>query len=43
MQDISVSTSAELRELLFADSWNEELGGFRSNFAFRGRWDARGT
>jgi hypothetical protein len=26
----------QLHELLFADSWNEELGLFRSNFAFRG-------
>jgi hypothetical protein len=26
----------ELNELLFADSWNDELGVFRSTFAFRG-------
>jgi hypothetical protein len=30
----------ELHELLFADSWNEHLGLFRSNFAFRGLSDA---
>jgi FRG domain len=30
----------ELHELLFADSWNEELGLHRSNFAYRGRSDA---
>jgi hypothetical protein len=29
-----------LQEELFADSWNEELGLHRSNFAFRGRPDA---
>jgi FRG domain len=27
----------ELHDQLFADSWNDELGLFRSNFAFRGR------
>ena len=43
MQDIRASTWAELQELLFADSWNEELGRHRSNFAFRGRWDAHDT
>src|SRR5205085_6938913 len=29
----------ELHELLFADSWNDELGVFRSTYAFRG-WPA---
>ena len=29
-----------LQEELFAGSWNEELGLHRSNFAYRGRWDA---
>ncbi len=29
----------ELQELLFADAWNEELGLYRSNFAYRGRPD----
>ena len=28
---------SELNELLFADSWNEELALHRSNYAFRGR------
>ena len=32
----------QLHELLFADSWNDELGLFRSNFAFRGLSDAAG-
>ena len=26
--------------MLFADSWNEELGLYRSDYAFRGRWNA---
>jgi hypothetical protein len=30
----------ELHDQLFADSWNEELGLHRSNFAFRGRSSA---
>jgi FRG domain len=30
----------ELQELLFADSWNDELGLFRSSFAYRGCSDA---
>ena len=40
MQEIRVETWLELHEQLFADSWNEELGLHRSNFGFRGRWDA---
>src|SRR5438105_7401217 len=36
MNDIRVGGWTELQELLFADSWNEELGLYRSNFAFRG-------
>jgi FRG domain len=36
MQEIHVSTWTELNESLFEDSWREELGRFRSNFAFRG-------
>ena len=31
---------SQLNELLFADSWNEELALHRSNFAFRGRMRA---
>ena len=30
----------ELQELLFADAWNEQLGLFRSSFAYRGGPDA---
>ncbi|HET7568287.1 MAG TPA: FRG domain-containing protein [Gaiellaceae bacterium] len=30
----------ELQELLFADTWNDELGLFRSSFAYRGCSDA---
>ena len=40
MDDIRVSSWAELHERLFADAWQEGLGRFRSNFAFRGRGDA---
>lgn len=40
MEEIRVETWAELQERLFDESWNEPLGRFRSDFAFRGRWDA---
>jgi hypothetical protein len=40
MDEILVASWAELHEQLFADSWNEELGLHRSDFAFRGRADA---
>src|SRR4051812_23547825 len=40
MEDIRVKTWIELQERLFADSWNEQLGLHRSDYAFRGRWDA---
>jgi FRG domain len=40
MHEIRVESWAELQEHLFADSWNEQLRLHRSNFAFRGRWDA---
>jgi len=40
MQDVIVSSWAQLQDELFADSWNEELGRFRSRFAFRGLSDA---
>ena len=40
MEEIRVQSWAELHEQLFADSWHEGLGRHRSNFAFRGRWDA---
>jgi hypothetical protein len=38
--EIRVSSWAELHEQLFAESWQEELGLFRSPFAFRGSGDA---
>jgi FRG domain-containing protein len=40
MDEIRVQSWAELHERLFDDSWNEALGRYRSDFAFRGRWDA---
>jgi FRG domain len=40
MEDVHVRSWSELQDLLFTDSWNEELGRHRSDFAFRGRWDA---
>ena len=40
VEEIRVSSWAELQEQLFADSWHAELRRFRSNFAFRGRNDA---
>jgi hypothetical protein len=40
MEEIQVESWAELQEQLFAGSWNEQLGLHRSNYAFRGRWDA---
>ena len=40
MDEIRVESWAELQEQLFVDSWNEQLGLHRSNYAFRGRWDA---
>jgi len=36
-----VSSWGELHEVLFADAWQEELGLFRSNCAFRGSGDVR--
>ena len=40
MEELRVRTWIELQEQLFAESWNEALGRHRSDFAFRGRWDA---
>ena len=40
VEEIRVESWAELQEHLFADSWNEELKRHRSNFAYRGRWNA---
>src|SRR5581483_6509964 len=39
--ETAVSSWAELHDQLFADAWREELGLFRSQFAFRGCADAR--
>jgi hypothetical protein len=35
--ELRVQSWTELHERLFEDSWQEELGRYRSNFAFRGR------
>ncbi len=40
MDEIRVGSWSELNDELFARSWREELGRFRSPLAFRGRWDA---
>jgi hypothetical protein len=39
MQTQVIGSWDELQAALFADSWNEELGRFRSRFAFRGLSD----
>lgn len=36
VDEVRVSSWSELQERLFERSWNEELGRFRSDFAFRG-------
>jgi hypothetical protein len=41
MDEIRVSSWAELHEQLFGDAWNATLGRHRSDYAFRGRGDAR--
>ncbi len=40
MSEIRVSNWSELHEVLYAESWREELGRFRSPLAFRGVSDA---
>jgi hypothetical protein len=40
MKEIRAESWVELNELLYEGSWNEQLGLFRSNFAYRGRADA---
>ena len=40
MESIRVSTWTELLDVLYADSWKQELGRFRSDFAFRA-WSRR--
>jgi hypothetical protein len=37
VQEVQVESWSELHERLFEESWQEDLGRFRSNFAFRGR------
>ena len=39
MEDIRVESWLDLQEQLFADTWKEELGLHRSDYAFRGRDD----
>jgi hypothetical protein len=41
MDEIRVTTWNELQDALFADAWVEELGRYRSRWAFRGLSDAR--
>jgi hypothetical protein len=40
MRQRTVDSWQELHELLFADTWNEDLGVFRSSYAYRGCSDA---
>ena len=40
-QDIVPQSWAELLDRLYEESWNERLGRFRSNFAYRGMQDSR--
>jgi hypothetical protein len=41
MHERTVDSWLELNELLFADTWNDDLTLFRSSYAFRGCSDAR--
>jgi hypothetical protein len=43
VRDIRVNTWAELNEQLFADTWNESIHRFRSDFVYKGLGDARWT
>lgn len=40
MQQIRIESWSELQDELFADSWNPDIGRFRSRYAFRGLSDA---
>ena len=40
METLVASSWDDLQDQLFADSWNEEIGRFRSRFAFRGLSDS---
>lgn len=39
-RDVRIDSWAQLQDELFADSWNPEIGRYRSRFAFRGLSDA---
>jgi hypothetical protein len=39
MNEVRVESWGELQDELFADSWNEDIGRFRSRYAFRGLSD----
>lgn len=39
IETITARSWDELQQALFADSWNEDLGRYRSRFAFRGLSD----
>ncbi len=41
MEQVTVRSWRELQDVVFADSWIESIGRFRSPFAFRGGGDAR--
>ena len=41
MEEVTVRSWGELQDVVFAGSWMESLGRFRSPFAFRGGGDAR--
>ena len=40
VQEFRVSSWNELTEALYAESWQQPMGRFRSHFAFRGMSDA---
>ncbi|BCR06819.1 hypothetical protein DESUT3_38880 [Desulfuromonas versatilis] len=40
MNQVRIGSWNELQDQLFADSWNPDLGRFRSRLAFRGLSDA---
>jgi hypothetical protein len=40
LEEFRVESWIHLQDVLFADAWNEQLGLYRSNFAYRGHSDA---
>ena len=40
MKECRIENWCQLQDELFADSWNDELGRYRSRYAFRGLSDA---